>query len=603
MVICTVNCSAQLYKNEFEKGKMLDSFYTENLHRKDLRESVYASMQAEYKRTRDNEILLYEKFLKQVVVAKTDITVADNMRLTVEDVYKDYPNTRARVYYFLGQKYLHSQNFEKAFDMYFKVEELLEKYTYKTITAYSTYYQRIGEAYYQFRNYKKAINYILKGSENPLLEFDKWEFYNTVGLAYKELNLLDSSTYYFQKALAEIKDKKSIHATVSLGNIGYNYYLKNDYTKAQPLLELDFKNALEYREFALAAGAAIPLADIFISRKEFNTADSLLKKARCFINVSTQVSRLEKYYPVMGNYYAANKNFELAALYKDSAIRAIRFNDSVFSNLYVMHAQQRNSLAKIAEEQERLAVYKKLTTARIIGIGSVLILCGIILFLVLKYRNRIKKDNQKIEELNRILAIRQKLSADMHDDIGSTLSSISIYTHSLLIQPQIDAQKKVLEKIRDNTQSVQQNMSDIIWSVNPDMDNAEHVFARMRSFGAGITESAGVGYVFNEDQQLHRFSLPMDIRKHLYFIYKEAINNAVKYSGCKTITVNIILVNDNILSINIKDDGKGFDINKKPSGNGLINMSRRAADINAALIINSGFGYGTEIILKMQLPV
>ncbi|MEJ7684505.1 MAG: histidine kinase dimerization/phosphoacceptor domain-containing protein [Segetibacter sp.] len=92
--------------------------------------------------------------------------------------------------------------------------------------------------------------------------------------------------------------------------------------------------------------------------------------------------------------------------------------------------------------------------------------------------------------------LRNHISADMHDEIGSTLSSISFYSQALLIQTNDEKHKKVLEKIKENAQIAQEGMSDIIWSVKGSMDGMENVFNRMQSFGTEFLESKEIIFSF-----------------------------------------------------------------------------------------------------------
>lgn len=265
-----------------------------------------------------------------------------------------------------------------------------------------------------------------------------------------------------------------------------------------------------------------------------------------------------------------------------------------------MRVQQRTDLEKLVEERAKLESYKRVSQVRIIAIVVVFVILLIVIFVVRYYRGRIEKDRKQIEELNRIMALRQKLSADMHDDIGSTLSSISLYTHSLLMQPQADPQRNTLEKIKQNAQNVQESIGDIIWSVNPEMDVMDQVIARMRAFGADMTEHAGIVFQFTADGEVSNLSLVMATRKNLYLIYKEAVNNAVKYS--KATDINVILQSDaRMFLMTITDNGIGFDVSAKKSGNGMSNMRRRAKEVGAELTLSSETGKGTSVTFEIPL--
>jgi signal transduction histidine kinase len=122
------------------------------------------------------------------------------------------------------------------------------------------------------------------------------------------------------------------------------------------------------------------------------------------------------------------------------------------------------------------------------------------------------------------------------------------------------------------------------------------VFARMFRFGSELSESRGIAFLFETDTQLQTMKLNMQTRKNLYLIFKEAINNAVKYAGCTTIEVRTKYEGGKVKMI-IKDNGEGFDIKTTKPGNGLFNMQQRAAQMNGQLIILSEKQDGTVITL------
>ncbi|RZL36258.1 MAG: hypothetical protein EOP00_29640, partial [Pedobacter sp.] len=403
-----------------------------------------------YKETRDEEFLAFIEILKYA----EDIDIYpenQNKLLDLARRYRAFPSIQARCFQIVGyHNFIGTLNYEKAFNAYLRLEKLLDIYDKEIITSYANYYSEIATAYYRFRNYKKAIELGKKGLPSAN---NKWDFYNTIGLCFTELHQLDSSTHYLQKAIkeAEIKKMPHIYRTISMGNIGNNYYLKKKYTQAKSYIQIDLSEALKIGDNGLAAGAEIPLADIYLSEKNWKVADALLTKAREHIAQSNQLNRLEKFFPIRSRYYQFIGKPALALAYRDSTIRAIKQNDSVFNSLLVMRLQQRSDMEKIVEEKNKLESYKKLSQTRLSAIIAIFILILAVLIIIRHYRNRIKNDRERIEELNRIMELRQRLSADMHDDIGSTLSSISIYAHSLLLQqPQIPEQKNILEKIKQN---------------------------------------------------------------------------------------------------------------------------------------------------------
>lgn len=596
--LLSVFSAAAQWNNSYEKGKWLDSVLHVYLFNKKQRSTVEKTLQYKLDQDKDNELKSFVELTEFINGIDDNPASVDAFYEQVGTSYKAYPNVQAMCYKTIGFYYfVVAVNYEKAFSAYVKLEKLLEVYPANVITDYATYCAEISSAYYKFKDFKKAIEL---GKRGVVYASNQWDFYNTIGLCFMEQHQIDSAIHYLQKAADVAVEKKmsNIYRTISLGNLGYGYYRKKDFEKAKPLILIDLKEALKMQDYGLASGAEIPLADIYLTEKKWVVANALLDSARYHIAISKQLNRLEKFFPVRSRYYQLTGNQKLALAYRDSTIKAIKRNDSIFNSLLVMRVQQRTDMEKLLEERSKLESYKRASQIRIIAITAVFIILLVVILVVRYYRGRIEKDRKRIEELNRIMALRQKLSADMHDDIGSTLSSISLYTHSLLMQPQADTQRNTLEKIKQNAQNVQESIGDIIWSVNPEMDGMEQVIARMRAFGADMTEHAGIAFQFTTSGQLGKLSLAMATRKNLYLIYKEVINNAVKYSGAAKIDV-LIKTDAGVFSMLISDDGVGFDISAKSSGNGLSNMKKRAEEVGASITILSEKGKGTTITFSI----
>ncbi|KQC01672.1 hypothetical protein AQF98_04675 [Pedobacter sp. Hv1] len=595
-----MSVAAQPSQSQFQKGKAQDSLRKLYRFNKTQRKDIEHKLLQQYNKTHDKELFAFLEVLKSMVLMKPNSPFVEKFRNEVDAKYSAFPNVQARAYQILGYHYFIGDiNYEKAFDAYLQLEKLLEIYGPKVITDYADYCSEIASAYYKFKNYKKAVELAKNGVNYAN---DKWDFYNTIGLCYGELSQADTSIYYLKKAVAEAiqRKKPDIYRTISLGNIGNSYYSQQKFQLAKPLLTADLKGALRIDDKGLAVGAAIPLADIYLSEQKWKPADSLLTMARTYIAQSGQTERLERFFPIRSKYYQLRGHLPLAIAYRDSAINAIKRNDSIFNNLLVMRVQQRTDMEKLTEEKSKLENYRKVSQIRLWAVSIILILTAMGILIVRGYRSRLEKNKKHIEELNRLLALRQQLSADMHDDIGSTLSSISLYTHSLLMQPQTAAQQLILEKIKQNAQHVQESVSDIIWSVNPHMDQMAQVVARMRAFGADMTEHAGIAFVFNFEEEVIKLVVEMSARRNLYLIYKEAINNAVKYSACKQITVTLTGSNDRF-GMEISDNGIGFEIATQHQGNGLQNMQHRADEMNGTLAIISKQQQGTRLTLNFTL--
>jgi len=195
--------------------------------------------------------------------------------------------------------------------------------------------------------------------------------------------------------------------------------------------------------------------------------------------------------------------------------------------------------------------------------------------------------------------IRIKVARDLHDDMGSTLSSIHIMSKIAIERSDPVVSGNYLRAIRENTSLMQERLSDMVWAINPKNDTMERVIARMKEFAAEILEPLDIQYAFVETGDFNLTKMDINTRKDFYLIFKEGLNNAAKYSGCRHITVHLAHL-PNALKLKIEDDGRGFDQTQSDHGNGLGNMQHRANNIQAQLRIESAPGQGS--IISLTLP-
>lgn len=195
--------------------------------------------------------------------------------------------------------------------------------------------------------------------------------------------------------------------------------------------------------------------------------------------------------------------------------------------------------------------------------------------------------------------LRTKIARDLHDDIGSTLSGINIFTKMALQKIKTDQKTstELLQKISDRSEKTMDALSDIVWSINTKNDTMDNVLTKMREYLSEMLESRGIRYDFDVDESIRHLHPGMELRKEIYLVFKEAIHNACKYAQCDHVDISLQRRKDKCI-LTIQDNGKGFNINNDPPGNGIHNMRQRAEKMNATISIDSGINKGTKITLQ-----
>ena len=208
----------------------------------------------------------------------------------------------------------------------------------------------------------------------------------------------------------------------------------------------------------------------------------------------------------------------------------------------------------------------------------------------------------RYRELQRLqqVKLRLRIARDLHDEMGSTLSSISILSEAALHHLQADLDRVRIRAIGERARQVMDAMSDIVWSVNPGNDSMPNVLERMEEFALEILESQGIALHFEATETVKTLKLPMEKRKDFYLLFKEAINNAAKYSCASDVWVSLKAENGR-LSMEVRDNGRGFGHGQVNPGNGLWNMQHRAEKLGGKLLLESEERKGTRIWL--ELPV
>jgi signal transduction histidine kinase len=235
-----------------------------------------------------------------------------------------------------------------------------------------------------------------------------------------------------------------------------------------------------------------------------------------------------------------------------------------------------------------------------------LLLITIIIFLLVIKRS-IAGRKQNSEDIDKQkLKLREKISRDLHDDLASTLGSISIYADTLkrIDNPGNSEFKKLTFKIAELTQSALQSITDIIWMTSPKNDSLQGLLAKTNNLLYDTLMDNGIQYLAEINTPEQVILLQDELKNDIFLILKESTHNIIRHSKAESVHF-FTDVNDDTCSITLMDDGIGFDDKKTERqishGNGLINMGLRAQESNIDLSVISHPGKGTIISLSFKI--
>lgn len=209
--------------------------------------------------------------------------------------------------------------------------------------------------------------------------------------------------------------------------------------------------------------------------------------------------------------------------------------------------------------------------------------------------------NRRMQE--KMESMRNKIASDLHDDVGSTLSSIGLYSEVGIdqIEKNTPYVKGILEKIAVSSQRMMTAMNDIVWAIHSRHDDGKGLVERIRAFANERLVPTGMTFNLEIGKNAEKLKFSMEARRNILLIFKEAINNAAKYSGSDSIECSISISNGSLVC-RITDFGKGFNGSVKQSGNGLTTMRNRAEEMHGSLEIIPAAEGGTSILVDLPLP-
>lgn len=385
---------------------------------------------------------------------------------------------------------------------------------------------------------------------------------NNLGVMFRGINDWGTALAYFEKSIAlreEIGDRQGL--ANSLVNAGGIYEKRGQYQKA-----------IGYYMRSLGISRSIGFTD----------------------NIRRSAESLYRLYKTQGN---ATRALEMHELFKQmtDSISSDNARKEIFKSQFRYEYEKKAATDSIRSLEEKKLFTANLEKERASERAQKYALTALIIavlmtaiFVFQRFRHQ-----QKMKELK----IRNKIASDLHDEVGSALSSISLL--SGMAGQQMGADNKTIRKIEETSRETLENMSDIVWSIQPRNDRLANVVKRMKTYGQQLFGSLGIAFEFKDEGEPDRMALNMEQRKNLYLVYKEALNNAAKYADAQKIQVSITCRARNI-SLTITDDGKGFDTGLQHGGNGLYTMQERARALGGNLQVQSRPGSGTTVVLDFK---
>ncbi|WP_298221124.1 tetratricopeptide repeat protein [Flavobacterium sp.] len=506
------------------------------------------------------------------------------------------------------------------------------RYALKAVSLYEKLNagEKMADAYglmgYQMkrRNMKNALYYMQKGKRiaeqngfrQPLLSI-----YNNYGVLKEMQEQYDSALYFYNKGLA-IKEhiNDSIGIPYSLNNIAGIHIIRKEFDKAKPMF--DRAIAIRFRlkdTFGITENYTY-FGDLYTAQHQpkqaiewYNKSLEMAMRYRYTDLIQYSYKMLSENYESLHDQKLAFDNYKKYTQYKDSLLN--KDTNSKIAELEVRFETNKKEKLIAQNRAELLQKEIEARKARYLIVGLALFalffaLMGYLLFRQQKLKNRqqeqefqLKSAIAQIETQNQLQEQRLTISRDLHDNIGAQLtfiiSSVDNIKYAFDIQnAKLDSK---LQSISNFTKSTIVELRDTIWAMNSNEITFEDLRARILNFlEKAKSAKENIEFRFEIDDDLSQVEFTSIFGMNIYRTLQEAINNALKYANPTQINITVKKI-DNTVSIQIQDNGIGFDMETVVRGNGLLNMEKRIESIGGIFTLHSEPEKGTSVSILIHL--
>jgi two-component system sensor histidine kinase UhpB len=527
----------------------------------------------------------------------------------------------SRAYNNIGAIYQTQAKYTEAINFFLKSLEISEKTNDYMIMAMTI--ASVGSTYILLNNAPEAIRFLRKSlaisSAHNLVDAQVYGLTN-MQRAFDLTGQLDSFLYYNKVSLRLMKDRNEpiIIARVE-NNIADAFSRLNQLDSALFYIEDAIQLTGKTENKVDMAAVLTTKAEILLKLAKHTGKSNIYNEAVVILQTATKLAEefsdpasTSDCYLLMSEAYSGLHQYNQAYYYH---LKYSQLSDSINNSTFTLQVIEMNtkyetekkdrSIAenKVLMAKKEIELTKKSNDNRMLlaGVGGLILL---VVFGSVSFTQRQKLTNRKkeIEKQKALEQTRAAIARDLHDDIGATLSSMQIMSSfaSKAIQNSAPDADQWVQKIGDNTGEVLQNIRDIVWTMNPENDNAEELILRMKQFASQILEPKSISYTFSVDDKATLFLNELVAKRNVFLIFKETLNNIAKYAECDTvfITLQQNQKNDNVIfQMTISDNGKGFDSSGTFYGNGLKSIKARAEQMNGEIEIISRVT-GTTVTLN-----
>lgn len=517
----------------------------------------------------------------------------------------------------IGAVYQYQENYQLAIEYYLKALPIVEQFA--DLQSQSLLLTNLSGAYRSINQSEKALEYAQQALAIGIRLNDSYSQAKALinmGNCFKDLSRFPEAEESLLKA-KEIGIKTNDINTIetSLIDLGNIYLHLNQPDKYMPVFEEALPLTDSIQDVSGKAYALLGIGEGLYYRQQWPEAETQLQLAATFSKEHDQKEVLHKSYLALSDVMVATHRLNEAQIFraKHDSIEVLLLNESMIKNVqdleakYKFEQQQNELLQKDLQLQKSEVESSNRQFWLIFSLLGVIVLLLILISFYLYYRQRQLLHKQTVKSMEadknavRLQSLiegqqqeRIRISQEIHDDMGSGLTSMLFLSRSLVST--VPSDKITISKLTNMATSLIEKMNEIIWAMRSEPEPLDDFIVYLRSMAGEVLGNAGIDFQFEVKSKVPSLILPPEYRHHIHLIAKEAIHNVVKHSQATTAKLSLDFQSPS-WKIEIQDNGVGFT-DDVTNGNGMKNMQRRATALRGHITVRHK--HGTDV--KLEVP-
>lgn len=499
---------------------------------------------------------------------------------------------QSELYYYDGLFQFGTNEAEKAIEKAIKLKDsalISDGYLFKGINQFEmNKYSDAEKSLWKARNFQPKTNRkkrIRSAIQNEYI-------FSDIAQLKLKLNETDSAIWYNSKAYGFAKENHSKRAVAIVEQtFGEIYIQKQNRDSAEFYLQKSIISAKKHSCFDVVLLDYCYLMRCFNTNREIT--NHYFEKGQNLIDTTIINSAFKRlFYNIAQEVFRKNNEIDKLAFVQDKIIAIddktrLKGNDYI-QNITEQYAKNETKLLKL--QIDELKKEREFSILQLIAALLSIVLLSLVI-VIIRRKNKTQKN---------LLQQKNEISKDLHDDIGSGLSSILIHADILIKSGEANDKQKILAaKIGQTGKEISQRLNTFIWSLNAENNTLQDFLEYLKHYGTTLFDETAVKFTFhNEIYNTEIIKMNGQMRKNLFYTVKEVMNNSLKHANATSLNLKASLLSSNQLQIIIQDNGTGI-VKENSFGNGLKNIQNRVEELKGTFTMKTESG----LLSVISIPI